>query len=158
MDDAKPKRGRPLHGLCKLTPRIHADVVKWIAAGNYIETAAHLAGVNKVSVYAWLKRGHREKKGPFRDFLNAVKKAEAESEARLLIIIEKAASKNWQAAAWRLERKHPKRWGRRDAHTVRATATVDLAAQVSTSVRVDDLTNEQLAAIAAQGLPGIDDK
>ena len=30
------------------------------------------------------------------------------------MIIGSAAKDNWQAAAWRLERKFPKRWGRHD--------------------------------------------
>ncbi len=110
----KKARGRPPHRPCKLTPQVQETIVTWLQSGNYLETAAHLAGVNKQTIYTWLKRGQKEKSGEFRDFLDAVNKAQAGAEARLVMLLEKAATKNWQAAAWRLERKYPKRWGRRD--------------------------------------------
>lgn len=46
-------------------------------------------------------------------FQDAVRKAKAWAEARDVIIITKHAEKKWQAAAWLLERKHPRRWGRK---------------------------------------------
>lgn len=118
MAEKRNKRGRPKMGRpSKITPELQAELIKWLNAGNYIETAAHLAGVSKQTVYAWLKKGQKQSRGQFRDFLDAVKKAEAGAEARLLLLVEKAAAKNWQAAAWRLERKHPERWGRKDTFT-----------------------------------------
>jgi hypothetical protein len=39
--------------------------------------------------------------------------ASAEADLRDLIMINKAAAKYWQAAAWYLERSDPKHWGRR---------------------------------------------
>jgi hypothetical protein len=36
----------------------------------------------------------------------------AEAEMRDVALIAQAAKENWQAAAWRLERKYPARWGR----------------------------------------------
>ena len=40
----------------------------------------------------------------------AVEKAQAESESRDVALIAKAASEDWRAAAWRLERKAPRRY------------------------------------------------
>jgi len=42
-----------------------------------------------------------------------VEKAQAESESRDVALIAKAASEDWRAAAWRLERKSPRRYGPR---------------------------------------------
>lgn len=106
--------GRP----SKLTPEIQEKIVQAIRAGNYIETAAAYAGIDKTTLYDWLKRGARAKTGKYREFSNAVEKALAEAEVRDVAIIAKAAEKHWQAAAWRLERKHWQRWGRKERHEV----------------------------------------
>ncbi len=72
-----------------------------------------MAGVSKVTLYGWLKLGAREEEGPHVEFLNAVEKAQAEAEMRDLDRVDAAAEAGaWQAAAWRLERRSPQRWGR----------------------------------------------
>lgn len=100
--------GRPT----KLTPEIQERIVALLRAGNYVETAAAYCDVGKVSLYAWMKRGHRQPKSIYGAFLNAIEKAQAESEIRDLEQVRKAEP--WESSAWRLERKHPTRWGRRD--------------------------------------------
>ena len=122
----KSKRGgRPT----KLTPDIQESVCTAIRAGNYIEPSAIRAGIAKETLYNWLRRAGREldksrkdkryripaKERKYIEFLHAVKEAEAEAEARDVAIISKAALTQWQAAAWRLERKHYDRWGRKQA-------------------------------------------
>lgn len=118
------KVGRP----AKINNEIQEKIIKAIQAGNYIETAAAYAGINKSTLYDWLKRGEREKQrvaknskykirkqeAQFVEFSNAVEKALADAEMRDVLIIGKAAEEQWQAAAWRLERKFPDKWGRRD--------------------------------------------
>jgi transposase len=104
------RTGRPT----KLTPALQQEVVTLLRAGNYIETACAFVDVDKASLYAWLKRGNRQKTGIYRDFLNATEKAIAEAEIRDLEVIRKDGA--WQGAAWRLERKFPDKWGRRDRH------------------------------------------
>lgn len=103
--------GRPL----KLSAKVQEDIVTAIRAGNYVETAAAFAGIDKKSLYTWLKKGARGEGKRFIEFLYAVKKAEAESELRSVATIENASRTSWQAAAWRLERKNWKRWGRKDS-------------------------------------------
>jgi hypothetical protein len=104
------RRGRP----SKLTPQVCQKIVDALRAGNFIQTAAEYAGVDRSTVHDWLRRGKRERQGQYRDFVEQVRKAEADSEVRDLAIISKAALEGtWQAAAWRLERKFPERYGRR---------------------------------------------
>lgn len=98
----------------KLTPEVVEKIVAAIRAGSYVETAASYAGVSKSSLYEWLKKGATEKDGPFREFSIAVEQAMAHADVRDISVIAAAAQKGvWQAAAWRLERKHPDQWGRR---------------------------------------------
>lgn len=111
----------------KLNTETQEKIVSAIRAGNYIETAAAYAGIHKSTLYDWLKRGEREKqrvaKNPryrikkdeqqFVEFSDAVERALAEAEVRDVAIIGKAAEEYWQAAAWRLERKFPHKWGRK---------------------------------------------
>lgn len=140
--------GRPT----KLTPELQTQVVQAIAAGNYMETAAQYVGVNKVSLYAWLKRGNRQKKGPYREFLNAVKKALAQAEIRDVAIISTAAMTQWQAAAWRLERKTPGKWGRRDEVKLRGKVKVNhaLGQRVAADPQASELAHSLLERLAGR--------
>lgn len=124
----KKGRGRP----SKLTEELSKSICNAIIVGNYVETAAALFDISKVTLYKWLKRGNRQKSGIYRDFVNAVQRAMAQAEARDLQVIDRVAAgtrektgpdgqpqlvkvePNWKAAAWRLERKHSERWGRRE--------------------------------------------
>lgn len=125
---AKRERGRPT----VLTPEVADTILTLVRAGNYLEVAAAAAGVARDSLFEWLKRGARERRSvqagkrekprkseqPFVDFSDSLQKARGTSEAADLEVIRRAAVKNWQAAAWRLERKHPQRWGRRERHEI----------------------------------------
>jgi transposase len=138
---AKNPGGRPT----KLTKELQAKIVQAIEAGNYIETAAAYAGVDKVSLYAWMKKGHHEpENGLHREFLNAVQKALAAAEVRDVTLLAAAAEESWQAAAWRLERKFPDRWGRRDTVTVLQRLAKEL----------DALSDDELLAIAVPDSAG----
>jgi len=94
-----------------LTPEVQARVCEAIAAGNTRHDAAEYAGVGASTLFAWLARGKRKRGGGrYREFLEALKKAEASAIVRNVQIIQKAAGKTWQAAAWWLERKYPQDW------------------------------------------------
>jgi hypothetical protein len=74
-----------------------------------------MCGISKVIFYRWLKMGNATQEGLCWKLVNAVEKAQADSEMRDLLRIDKAIENGvWQAAAWKLERKFPQRWGRRD--------------------------------------------
>ena len=117
------KTGRPT----KLTPRLRDEMASYMLEGNYLEVAAAMCNVSKQSVYQWLKAGHRakelqEKDKPLSDedraymlFLDAIKRAEADAETSALRQLNAQSKGAWQILAWRLERRHPDRWGRRQA-------------------------------------------
>jgi transposase len=102
-----------MHRQTKLTAKTQEVIVSAIAAGNYMETAAQAAGIDKTTLYNWLRRGEEEPESIYSNFLHAVEKAKAEAEERDLKVITQAAHDgSWQAAAWKLERRTPHKWGR----------------------------------------------
>ena len=99
--------GRPT----SLTPEVSQVIADAMRAGNYLETAAALAGISVSTLRNWLRAGRRGESPELADFARAITQARAIAEVRDLERIGRDPS--WQAAAWRLERRHPKRWGRR---------------------------------------------
>lgn len=97
-----------------LTDELIDTIAQAIRVGAYVETAVALAGVSKDSFYRWLRQAESDEANEVTVKLSdAVKKALAESEKRDLDVIDRAAQQGeWTAAAWRLERKFPNKWGR----------------------------------------------
>ncbi len=103
-------RGRPT----KLTPAVQALVVSAIQGGNTRDVAASYAGIRRATLFEWLARGRAAQTGLFRDFADAIEKAEADAVVTSVGLIRRAAQTSWQAAAWWLERRYPDEWGRKD--------------------------------------------
>ena len=101
----------------KLTPAVHAKIVELIEGGNYDTVAFTVAGVGESTFYRWLEQGEAAQSGKKREFWEAVREARVTAESNMVAIIVAAAPKNFQAAAWYLERKYPDRYGRRVALT-----------------------------------------
>jgi hypothetical protein len=89
-------------------------ICELIRQGNYSGTAALLSGVGSRTFYRWMAQGRKAKSGAFRQFWQAIKKAEAEAECAFVAGIHRASKTTWQAAAWWLERRYPLRWGKRE--------------------------------------------
>jgi transposase len=104
----------------KLTPQIRDHIAAAIRSGNYADAAAKSAGIGETTYYQWLKRGESNAKvdRPFREFREAIKKAEGEAEVHAVALVRQAMPDNWQAAMTWLERRFPDRWRRRDAVAV----------------------------------------
>lgn len=126
-----PKGGRPI----QLTEELQTTIIENIKIGAYVETAAASAGISKNTFYDWLKRGARarqagdwpEEEDQFVRFSDAIKKAIADAEIRDVALIARAAQVNWTAAAWRLERKFPNRWGRKEQTKVEHSGSLGVA-------------------------------
>lgn len=131
-------RGRPT----ALTPEVHEKIVMAIRAGNYVETAAGLAGIHKDSFYAWLKMANKERDGIYRRFSDDISKAIAEAEARDVALIARASLEQWQAAAWRLERRYPDRWGRRDRMAMEHSGRVTERKEHDITIRLEQVAKE----------------
>lgn len=113
----KGKGGRPT----KLTKDITTNLLAALAHGCYVETACHVAGIHRDTFYGWMERAREAKdkggkltaaEGRLVEFSDSVKRTLASAELKDLRNIRLAAEGQWQAAAWRLERRYPERWGR----------------------------------------------
>lgn len=132
----RPRPGRP----SKLTPDLTARLCQKLRAGLYLETASAMEGLSKNTLYDWLKRGARYRAAleaapgageldpadeAYAEFSDAVEQALAEGDAFDETAISQAVRGGaWKAAAWRQERKHPDRWGRRDRLQVEAATQI----------------------------------
>ena len=119
----KPLGHRP--PIFVLDPSIMRRIVDLVRAGNFPDVAAQAVGIHRDTFYSWMKRGGelrrlvatsgytpRGYEVDLVSFSDDVEKAAAESEARDVMLIGRAAEKDWKAAAHRLERRHRSRWAK----------------------------------------------
>jgi len=106
--------GRKPYPMAKFTKKMGGEITQLVAQGNYFETACHAVGVSARTGRQWLLDGARGKSPALKAFASAIKRAEAKAEASAVNGIRYHGRKTWQALAWYLERKHPKRWAKRD--------------------------------------------
>jgi len=112
-----------------LTPSITNYIARLVRQGNYIEVAAACAGVSRLVVFQWLRKGSRAQRDfiekgteipsdalPYVEFARVVLAAQAESESDAVKILEKLSKKNLHALTWRLERRFAQRWSKADRH------------------------------------------
>jgi hypothetical protein len=106
--------GRPSKFDLKRAKRI----LKAIENGSNLRVASRCGGVSYNCFRHWRLRGRADHKNKvdslFRWFYVATKEAEDLGECARAETIVNASKKNWQAAAWWLERRRHKRWGRKD--------------------------------------------
>lgn len=89
----------------KYSPEVVARICQAIELGATYEMAASYGGITFDTFSAWRDRHPA--------FLEAVKDAEGRAVVKWLEKIEQAASEGtWQAAAWKLERRYPRDYGK----------------------------------------------
>ena len=115
----------------RLKPEVQERVLTAIRAGNHAHVAAEYAGISASTLYRWLQRGEASRRGAYREFVEAVRKAERESEVRAVAMLQRHMEESWQAAMTYLERKYPERWGRRDRLSVEVEPRKALAEMLS---------------------------
>jgi len=89
----------------KYNKKIVEEIVSYIKAGVPNKHAALAVGIGEETFYGWM----REKA----EFSESIKKAQSLAVARNVVTVQKAAKKNWQAAAWWLERRYPEEFALR---------------------------------------------
>ena len=100
----------------KLTKDKSDKIIELVRAGNYAETAATVAGIGGATFYTWMAKGEGEKaRSPYKEFREAVLSARAEAEARMVMVVQRAANDgSWQAASWYLERTQQAKYGKQN--------------------------------------------
>ena len=88
----------------KFTPERAKAIATAIKLGATYELAAAYAGVSADSLARWRKK--------YKEFAEDLRLAEGAGVMVALMKIEKAASRDWRAAAWKLERRYPDSYGR----------------------------------------------
>jgi transposase len=103
-----------------------------VLEGNYIETAADVAGLSKVTVYDWIKRGEAGDI-PFNLFAVAMKRASAQAEREAVKNVRTAGKegRNWAAEMTFLERRLPEKWARRSEDSAGPKVVVQIGVRDS---------------------------
>jgi len=87
---ANPKgAGRKL----RLTPKLIDEICAQVARGVTFKDAAAICDIGQTTFYRWRKKSKTAKSGIFADFGMKMRKAEAEATARLIDIVNEAASR-----------------------------------------------------------------
>jgi transposase len=142
--------GRPSKAEQLLTPEMLEHVGKLLAEGHYQETVSDFLGIHRQTWWDWLQRGSREPGSIFEQFSDVVKKASAAAEIMLAQEIRYGAD-TWQSRAWIMERRFPKRWGKRLEITLREEAkrlAADLGVPEATVVAEAERIAAEMAARA----------
>ena len=98
----------------KFTPETVKTLLAGIRAGLPYHLAAEAAGISEATFYDW-QRGKFPRgadKQLKSEFLEDLTRARGESARRLTTLISNAATDDWRAAAWILERRFPKDFGK----------------------------------------------
>lgn len=118
----KARKRRPY----KLTQEVEETILRHLRAGAFQKHACEAAGIEYRTMKTWLERAEDGEK-PYAAFAIKVRKALAEDAMRSQSFITRAQlgpiAGDWKAAAWSLERKHPKEYGQA---AMQAAASVTL--------------------------------
>jgi transposase len=102
----------------KLNADVQERICDALREGNTRRVSALLAGISEQTFYNWINWADPESpnhKAVYLEFLESIKKAEAEAENEAIKDIQRAGKMgSWQARAWFLERRNPKDWAKRE--------------------------------------------
>lgn len=112
-------------GLTRLTDETFDACLEAARAGLSLKRTAQYVGVGERTIKDWLARGRSaieaseetgapilEEEVRFASFAKDWEQAQSSAVARNLTLIQQAATADWRAAAWYLERSHPDEFGR----------------------------------------------
>jgi len=112
----------------ELTPELTEAIASLVRAGNFPLRAAQAKGVPRSTWYSWLARGRatasRRNEGlsppesdrPFVELVDAVERAESESQIIAVSYLMKAMPTTPSAVIAWLERRFPREWPRTERH------------------------------------------
>lgn len=150
---ANAKKPRTL----RLTTEFTLAICELIRAGVRPEIAAAMQGVPRRTYFEWMEKARQPgARALLVELMDGVEVALAEWEAGDALLIGQAARKEnpgeWQAAAWRLERRLPSVYGK--------SSKQEIIVQARPFVDVAKLTLEeqkQLHALLSKGRPELDE-
>jgi transposase len=172
--DRRTERQKLYGGKPRYNEVVHQTIVQAIREGNYIGTAAALAGVARSTIDDWTRTGRMEMKAAeeygtepihphYVQLVKDMEEAEADFESRMVKKVVNVAESNqpqtWQAAMTILERKYPAKFGKKDALKIQGDEENPI--QVETRHVLDDESTREVGrdllrrlTSARTGLPG----
>lgn len=115
LPEYEPETGRPI---AIADPEVYQTIIEAVTNGNFISTAAKLAGVSYNTVIDSIEKGQKGKNELYYKFWQDIVIAEAEAESRLLGYVMDEAALDYKAALEILQRRFPQ-WAKKDQHHVR---------------------------------------
>lgn len=109
MGEGKPKRKRRTKA--ELDPILLDKLVAIISLGITKKDACASVGIHRDTLHQWERWGEAGKE-PFAEWLPKLRAAQVETKVYMLGLMQKAASGDWRAGAWLLEKLYPKEYGR----------------------------------------------
>jgi hypothetical protein len=108
-----------------------------VEAGNYLETAADLADIDRSTLSRWQVKA-QDGKEPYQALCKALKRAAARAEAAEVAKVRRAGNdpRFWAASMTYLERRAPDRWARRAEDTNTPRVLVQVGVQGNAAVQV----------------------
>lgn len=100
------KNGRP----SKLTPEITNRFLEAIRLGAPYQLACSYAGITYQTLLNWKTRTEEN----FLEFFEAIRQAEGAAAVKWLTVLDDHSGADARWAAWKLERRYPHEFGRRD--------------------------------------------
>jgi len=141
--------------LTQHTARIIADA---ICEGNYLTTAARLAGISPNTLTTWQQRADTDTEthySPYRILRLILDKAEAEAEATLIRNVQRVGANDWKAHASVLGRRFRERWSeqRFGGESGAGGVTINVGIALTSSTSSPQVVETQLLSV-----PRLDDE
>jgi hypothetical protein len=141
------KVGRP----SKLNEHVTRALIHNVSTGATLELAADAAGIHISTLHNWRTQGDADldagKDTQYSRLVDALSRARADGELALVSLIRSHGLTDWRAAAWLLERRAPKRWGRDGAAD--PSTLPDLAPR---TVTPDEPARERILALLGDAM------
>lgn len=135
LDGTPKKRGDRPGRPPKLTQALITQIADVVRTGCYLDSAARYCGVSKASFHEWMKRGHDQQRGIYRQFLDALEQAQASADVRDHARLAKAGEKDWRSIVEHLRLRNPARYARtRTEHTGADGAPIAVQSSVEASL------------------------
>jgi hypothetical protein len=97
-----------------LTEALCAEFCSKVRMSGSVETAIKATGIGRESYFCFARKVRDGGGTPLqKSFIRAVQQAESEIKLLRESLLQKHATKTWQAAAWLLERQHSNEYGQR---------------------------------------------
>lgn len=110
--------------MAKFNEKTIEMILKARESGLNQKESAEVAGINEATLYKWLNKGKKARRGKYRDFYNDFQMAKNRNKLFHLKKIHEAEA--WTASAWYLERVYPEEFGRKDRMDLRHEAQVEV--------------------------------